>query len=1058
MTKALIRFSVEHPHIVIAFYLGVFLLFIAALPFLPLRMMPYVQSPMIAVITRYPGMTPREVETYLSKPIEEKMTDIQGVRYIRSTSMDGISIVSLEFPYGWDMKKAYNDVLVETQRAMGDLPYDPANLKPPWVLPIDPLNLPVITLALTAPGWDPVKLRQFADNTVVEQFKTIPGVESVYAFGGLIREAQVIVDRNKLASDGLSILDVKKSLDAYNLDLSGGTLTYGPSEISIRYTGRLRKGSHLDNIAVGHARDGSVVYLKDVGKEIDTFAEQRSLYRYNGHDAVAVNVIQLPWASEPQTIAGVMKKAKTLEENYPGIHFANAFNRAHFVEIIRHNTDEELILSIVLTAVALFFFLGEWRGTLIALITIPTSLGIALLLFFPLGFSMNSSTLIGLLLAIGRLVDDSIIDLHNIHRHLKMGKPPKQAVIEGCGEVRGAIVAVTFMLVLALIPLIFAGGIVSQMFAGINIPFILALLASLLVSMTLTPLLSAYLFPPYKEGYSDGSTRITQPFITFLNRLDKKYCTWVYWSLQNKGLIMAVVLAFFVIPFMLYPHIGEEMMPLADVGQGYLQMEAWPGTSLQKTSEMAKKLDAILLSHPEIKKVSEQIGNEMGGTYFTGYSMGDVNTVMDMITLSDKSERKKSIWQIIHEVRSEALRTIPGIRTLTFKEMGSDVMASSRAPIEVVIYGPNLKKLYDLAQATVNLVKSDPNLHQISTSWSYTKPEYDLEIDPSAAETLGLTPKEIAMQVYYATQGGLTQEYFNPPNVRHDFLLIRYPLDERRNLHDLLNVQITAGNGESVPLKSIAHIVKTVGPSLIEHDQLRRSISVLVYYRKGGPGSMALTEEIMMKALLNLPFPPGYGIEMRGDMTQMMDAFKRMDRGMVLALIFIFLSLVAMFRSFAQAITMMAAIPLSFFGAFMALILAHQTFSTVSILGFVFLNGISLTASILVVEFIMILRETGVPREEAIVESAVIRLRPILMTVFISLIVLFPVAFFPKTGMDAYSPLATVMIGGLFSATILSLLAVPVIYSLMDDMARWMREFPVKWLHQIFSGKSEVQS
>ncbi len=790
---------------------------------------------------------------------------------------------------------------------------------------------------------------------------------------------------------------------------------------------------------IGHASNGSVVYLKNVGKEIDTYAEQRSLYRYNGKNAVAVNVIKDPSGSSPAIFSKVEKKLKSLEGKYPGIHFALAFSRTHFVKIIKHNTEVELLLSIFLTALVLFFFLGEWRGTVIALITIPTSLGIALLGFFPFGLSMNSSTLIGLLLAIGRLVDDSIIDLHNIQRYLKMGRSPKEAAIEGTGEVRGAIVAVTLMLIMSLIPLIFAGGITSEMFAGINIPFILALSASLLVSFTLTPLLAAYLFHPFKEGQEDWSVRITKPFTHFLDGVDEHYHKIVSWALNNKGIILAVSAAFILTAWMLYPYIGSEMMPLADTGQGYLEMHLWPGTSLQQAAQDGKMLDKILLSHKNIAKVSEQIGNERGVTYFTGYGMGGVHTIMDMVTFTDKSQRKKTIWQIIHEARKQALASIPGIRALTFNSMGADVMASARAPIEVEIYGPKLKELYQLALKTVSLVKSDPNLHQVYTSWSYTQPEYRLHIHPALAETLGLTPEQIMMQTYYALNGGYTSQFFNPPLVRHDFFLIRYEQKQRKNLHDLRNVEIVGQGGKAVPLKALARIVKTFGPSAIEHDQLHRTISVLAWYRKGSPGTMALTEEILMKAITNLPFPPGYGLKMRGDMTEMMVSFHRMFYGMMLALIFIYLSLAVQFRSFAQAFTMMAAIPLEFFGAFLLLILNHQEFSTVSILGFVFLNGIALTASILVVEFAMNLRQQGLPLEKAVADAAQIRLRPILMTVGISLIVLFPVAFFPKTGMDAYSSLGTVMIGGLAMSTVLSLLAVPVIYSLMEEYLSWFR-------------------
>lgn len=1040
----MIQWSVEHPYVIIAFYLGILLLFASALRYLPLRMMPYIRSPLIAVITMAPGMGPREVETYISKPIEERLDVLRGVRYIRSTSQPNLSMVSLEFWYGQDMDKSLVDTLTLMQTAQGDLPYDPANLKPSWVIPIDPLNIPVLVLSMKGKGWDPIALRQLAENDVVKRLKSAKGVESVEIFGGLKRQAQVIVDRRKLAAYGLSLLTIKKSIDGQNVDRASGRLTTLSDETQVRTPSRALQAGDMADYTVGSSKNGGVVYLKDVAQIKDTYQERRSMYRYNGDEAIAVKVIQNPTGSSPETIANVMKEIDQLKEENPGLSFDVAFDYSHFVKIIRHNTFEELLIGILLTGLVVSLFLGEWRGTLISLVTIPTSLGIAMLLMLPLGLSLNSSTLIGLLLAIGRLVDDSIIDLHSIQRHLKMGKPPKQAAIEGTSEVRVAVIASTFMICLALLPLPFSGGLTQEMFKGIVWPFIFSLLASLLVSLTLTPLLAAYLYRPYDPKVVDPVLRLVGPFHRFLDKLENRYKGILGWSLQNRLLVVAVIAAFTLSALFLYPYIGSEMMPPADVGQAYLTVEAWPGTSFAKTAQMANQVEAILKKHPEIQKVSLEIGNEMGigtatGTYFTGYGMGEVNNIMAMVTFSDKEERHRMIWQVMDGVYNETMTTIPGIRRMSFKEMGADVMAGPRAPIETLIYGKELPYLSWLAEETKKLVSKNPDLVQVSTSWSNTQPVYRLYVDHRRAQQLGVSPEEIAMQAYYGLNGGLAFEFFNPPLVRHDTVLIRYNQGDRRNGLNLADLIIQAPNGHQAPLKNLARIEQGYEPSLIEHDGLRRSISVLGYYRKGGPGSMNLTMDMMMKSLLNLPYPPAYGAEQRGDMTQMMDSFTRLLRGLALAILFIYLSLVAQFRSLTQPFTMLMAIPLELFGAFLALILAHQTFSTVSILGFIVLNGMDVTASILLIDLVMHLRQNGVERNEAIQQAGPIRLRPILMTVFITLVVLAPVALFPKTGMDAYAPLATVIIGGLSLSTLLTLIAIPVIYTLVDDAGSWVR-------------------
>ncbi|MCA9790664.1 MAG: efflux RND transporter permease subunit, partial [Candidatus Eremiobacteraeota bacterium] len=858
--------------------------------------------------------------------------------------------------------------------------------------------------------------------------------ESVYAFGGYKRQAQVVVDRDKLAAYGLSILDLKKAIDGANVDRSAGTLTWMEGESIVRMTGRLRGGEGLEETVVGDF-GGRPVLLSDVASSQDTFAERRSLYRFNGREAIEINIIQRPDASSPETIAAVRQELDRIKKEYPSLEFEEAYDNAHFVEIIKHNMFEELAVGVALTGLVVFLFLGDLRGTLIALVTIPTSLAVAVLLFAPFGLSLNSSTLIGLLLAIGRLVDDSIIDLHSVARHLEMGKTPREAAIDGCSEVRRSVIAATVMICLAMLPLTFSGGLTQNMFEGIVWPFLFCLAASLLVALTLTPLLAAHLY----RGDSPWKERM-RPWFDFLGRLESGYGRVLGWALGHRGLVMAVAAIAVYLAVALFPLIGYEMMPLADVGQAYAMMEARPGTSFAETASMAERLEKLLLEQPEIEKVSLRVGFEPGGTYFTGYAMGGVNTVNIMLTFKDKEERKRSIWQVIDAVHAEAKKTIPGIRRLSIKEMGSDVMASAMAPVELLIYGPDLERLSWLSEKTKAIMERDyPDIVQPATAWSLDQPELRLEVDQRRAAELGLTPAQVAEQAYYALNGGMTREFFNPPQVRHSTVLIRYRQEQRRGLKGLENVVITASDGRRVPLKSLAKITEERAPAVIQRDGLRRVNSVLGYYRMGGPGSMQLTMDVMMDSLMQLPYPPGYGMEQRGDMTQMMDSFYRLLWGMALALFFVYLSLVMQFHSLTQPLVMMAAIPLEMIGVFTGLFLAGQTFSTVSVLGIIVLNGMDVTASILLVDHILHLRQDGLERDEAIRRAGPVRLLPILMTVLITMVVMLPVALFPKTGMDAYSPLATVVVGGLAFSTVLTLVVVPVLYSLVDDFERWLK-------------------
>jgi len=1043
--------SIDHPYTIAAFYLAMVLLaFIAIGFYMPKRLMPYVQSPMIGIISMQPGLSAEEMETFISKPVEERMVDIRGVRYIRSTSQEGFSMVSLEFPYGTDMKRA----LVETQALMNvvqaDLPVTGANLKPSWVLFIDPLNLPVLTFNLTAPGWDPVRLRELADNEITNRLKKVPDVWSIYAFGGYKRQLQVLVDRNKLAGFGLSILDVKDAIDRQNVAKPAGRLTSGNSESIARIDTLARDAQQVEGYPLKSVGD-RIIYVKDIAHVVDTYWEKRAAYHHvhqgKVEPGIEISVIQTPEASSPVVIAGIKNEIAALEKDYPGIHFEVSYDNSHFVGILLRNMLEELGAAILLTGIAVLLFLGEWRATLISMITIPISLAMAVLALVPMGMTLDSSTLVGLLLSIGRLVDDSIIDIHSIERHLRMGKDPRSATIEGITEVRLAVAASTLVLILALAPLLFCGGIVQQMFVGLVWPIIFGLLASFMVSLTLTAVLAEkFLRSKPLHSQHQGEIwparflreRVLEPFDNLLVRLENGYAKLVAWMLVHRFVNMARIIATILIGFTFYNFIGSEMMPLADVGQAYGVLEVSPGLSFTQTEAITTAVEKIMLKHPEIEHVSSELGTDPGGTYFNGYNMPGVNFATFMITLSDKDDRKMTIWDVMDSIQKEASETIPGIRRLQIKEMGSDVMASSQAPISILVTGPDMSIVTRLAEATAKIARETYGMHQVATDWALSKPDWEIKVDPRRAQEMGLSPGQIADQAYYSITGALTNEYFRLPNLRQRTILVRYDEPQRRNPQDLLLMTVTNAEGKQVPLKTMASLEYRDAPTVISHDQMRRAVTVMGYYRKGEPPSMDVGMEVMMKAMANINWPPGYTIEMRGDMTQMMDAFGRLLMGLQLALLFIFLVLVAQFRGFLQPLQMVFSLPLELSGVFFALWLAHQAFSSVSIMAVIILTGMDITTAILLIDQILRHRAEGMSRDQAIIKACPERLRPILMTSVITIIVMLPISIAPKTGMDAYSPLGTVVVGGLIIGTVLSLLDIPIMHAYTDDLVNWL--------------------
>ncbi|MCC6404206.1 MAG: efflux RND transporter permease subunit [Fimbriimonadaceae bacterium] len=1059
-----VRWSVDHPHGVLAFFFAILVLgYIAIGHVMPRRMMPYVESPLLGIATEMPGLSAREMETYFSGPIEQRMVNVPHVRYIRSVSQEGFSMVVLEFPYGADMQRAQTEVQSLLNLVQADLPATGANLKPSWIVRVDPLNLPVLSLALTGDpkqGWTMPRLRDLADNEILNRLKAAhPNVYTVSTFGGFRRQLQIKVDRNKLKSYGLSLLDIRMAVDEQNVAKPAGNLTSETDEPVLRIDSLSRDAGTVSQYPI-KAIGSQIVRIGDVATVVDGTIEPRSAYRFlhrdHASDAILVNVLQNPDASSPVTIEAVEKTVRNFEKEYPGIQFRVAYNNARFVDKLFDNIQEELLVAIVLTGLAVLFFLGEVRGTLIALTAIPTSMAIALLAMVPLGMSLNSSTLIGLLIAIGRLVDDAIIDIHAVERHLRMGKDRRTATIDGITEVRRSVLAATVVLIVALIPLMMSGGITQLMFIGLCWPILFGVIASYFVSLTLTSVLcSRFMQLPENRRHTWFSKWFLSPFERLLTRWESGYERLIRWLLKHRFANFVRIGITVVLGFTLYYFIGSEMMPLADVGQASLQMEMKPGASFAQTQRATRQLEAILIQEGGeqgwLDRASIELGVEggpgmtTGGAYFTGYQMNSTSSTTAMLTFEDKDSGRPDIWTIVDKVQRRALAEIPGIRRIQIKEMGSDLMATSLAPIALIVYGTDLSTLDRMGKELMLIAERDalnpkskkPDIAQPFLSWEMSKPVYNLVVDRDKAAAHGLSPTTIADQAYYALRGGYAMEFYRIENKRPTTVQIRFAEEQRQSLSDLDGMFVASPTGDQVPLTELVRLERRSDPSAIEHDQLRRVISFGGYYRKDGRPSMDATMDLQMRAMAQMNFPAGYGIEARGDMTQMMESFRKMTLGLMLALLLMYFILVAQFHGFLQPLQMIFSLPLELSGVFLLLWLMHQAFSTVSILGVIVLSGMDIVTAILLIDLILHYRKDGLPRNEAVARACPQRLRPILMTSLITIVTMAQVAFIPKSGLDAYQPLGTVVIGGLLVGTVLSLLDIPIMHTLVDDLVRW---------------------
>lgn len=1032
----LIRWSVDNPGSVLALALGVFVLGALSLwRLVPLRLTPQVESSQIAVVTQSMGMQAVLVERHLTDPLERALNGVANVISLRSMSMDGMSVILLEFPYGHDLSAGAadaEDALAGVELGLDDDSSGHAAMAP-RVVPYDPLKIPVLRLAVTARDWDPSALADFIDTELTARLKRVPGVESVETFGLPGRQVSVLVDRDAAADAGLGIVDVRDAIDRSNSAQNAGALHDALTRTTpVQLDAQAQTAEDLESIVVAQRpSNGRPVTLEDVATVDWHLATGRSLYRYNGEEAIEVNILEGPEASSPRTVASVRSALVELTRDHSGLEVKEAYNNAHFVGIVATNVWWELGLAVVLTGLVAFLFLGDWRGTLVVLATVPITLACAVLFFAPLGLSFNSSTLIGLLLAIGRLVDDTIIDLCSVARHRGMGKDARTAAIDGCSEVRRAVVSATLVICLVMLPLTFAGGLTQDMFSGIVWPFLLALAASLGVAMTLTPCLIARLYsgvaPERKLSRSER----------FLQALEARYRSALARALRYRASVLCGAVGAIYVAFMMYPLIGWEMMPQADTGQVYAALEARPGTPADETARLAEKLEKILLRQPEVLKVSTEIGHGDSMATFTGYGPKSPNRAAMLITLSDKSDRRRSLWQIIDAVYNEATLTIPHLRQLTLKEMGSDVMATSMAPVQLVIRGPNLERLAYLGEQTRDLALQSDRLvgpgalTQVSTSWSLEDEGWSLKPKPAALAAIGLSAESLAQQASMALAG----EAARTTLIDGTPIMLSYPSLQRRSFADMQSVELRGTSG-SQPLAALVVIEPATTPSMIEHDDLQRCVSATADYRKGGAGSMQLSMDWLMASRMRVGFPTGYSIGQRGDMLTMMDSSRRLLWGMGVAVVLMYLALAVQFRSASLPLVIMAAIPVSLPGVLLALVLSHQTISTVSLLGLVVLIGMDVTASILLLDAVLLRQVPGKSAWRALLVGAPGRLRPVLMTVMVTLAVMTPLALFPATGMDAYAPLATVIMGGLTMSSVLTLFVVPVLYSLLRGKPR----------------------
>ena len=1059
------RFALNHPHATIVMSLLMVALGVYSYLTIPVRMVPQIPTPNLGVVTKFPGMSAEDMERYITRPLEKRIQIVGGVNFVLGVSQAGYSKIVVYFDYDVDLDQKRAEMQSLLDVTTNELPRAGANTTVPRLIHVDRQNVPIVQFAVRRDGMDRVALKQLLNNVILTQFQKIDGVLSAWTFGGPDRQIQVVVDRDRLAAYGLSILDIRKAIDRANVDRGGGPLLEGEVRIEVRVPNEFREEDirrRLPKLPVA-SHQGRVVYLEEVAEVLDTQAQMYGDLFYNGEPAIWLGV-----QAEPErdyiTVADEAKElAALLEREYPGLKFDVVFDKTFYIGLSDENALYEFMLAVGLASLIMLLFLGELGATLIAAAILPSAVAFGFFLIHMLGFQRDFGIMMGLVFVVGKLLDDSIVVVEVIRRHVERGVHPRTAAVRGAEQVQNAITAATFTFVVMLLPMTQMTGDMGSGFRSMTIPMITSVIASLVMALTLTPLMAAYLFRPKPGAREDVEPTLEEElklpdepppgrtgwfmyhvFLKHFHRLERVFMRLITWSMDHRWVILAATVASVWIAVTLYDTLDQEQMPLTDTSLmlGYVRAE--PGTSFRRMAEIVTEIERIALKEKNVKNAAALTGQSpVWGQYFTGYGVNTVNEATMIINLTiARRERTETLWDIQERLVRKAKATIPDLDVLFFQPLTPTPVAAARAPVEVLVKGTELNQVYAYGRQILDMAQTQSRgLHDAYLDTVRGVPQLSVEIDEPRARAMGLTVQDIVGQIYYAVNGGNTETFFNPePMLYHSRILIRYQDNQRAaTRNDLEDLKIATPDGRQVPVKAVARIRETVGYDRIHTFDTLYAASVLGYYKE--LGLKETTMSLMMPAKMQLTPPKGYAVGPAGLMGTMLQAFNELQSGLKVALIAVYLLLVIQFRSFGIALVLMLAIPLEGVGSLGALYLRGMAWSPPVLWGMVILAGIVLSNSILIVDKILHLRSLGVERTKAIIVASGLRMRPVLMTALAAGAAMFPVAIWPPPATEQFRNIATAISGGLITSTLMTLVAIPVAYAIMDDLVTWLRKF-----------------
>ena len=1001
---------------------------------------PDVDLPIVAVTVVQPGAAPTELETQVTRLVEDSLAGLGRVRKINSTVTDSASTTLVEFELGVDLEKATNDVRNAVAAVRQNLP---ADVQEPVVQRIEFTGQPILNYVVRAPGMSPEELSWFVDNTVSKRLLLVKGVSQINRDGGVSREIRIKLDPGKLAAQGVTAAAVSQQLRASNANLPGGRGEIGGEEQAIRTVGSALTVEALRDTLIPVS--GRTVRLGDLGEVVDEWSEQRGRARFNGQEVVGFGVVRSIGSSEVDVYHQSIEAIEALDGERADVTFEKVSDTTSDVINNFHASVEALLLGALLAIAVVFIFLRDWRATLITAVAMPLSLIPTFWVMDLTNQSLNVVTLLALSLTVGILVDDAIVEIENIVRHIRDGKAPYPAAMEAADEIGLAVIATTATLVAVFAPTGFMPGVVGQFFKCFAIATCVSVSFSLIVARTITPLMGAYLLKR-DQGKEHGDPKWMKPFLAALSwclssSTDPKLVadraagrgSWfrrrVYFRLKDHRLwVMGMGLLFFIGSLGLAANLPGEFIPADDISRSNATVQLAPGTTLEQTDEAVRQVTEILLARPEVASVFSSIGSATvsfgpGG----GGGAGEVRKANMTINLVNRWDRKLNQQQFEQEI-GQVLKVIPGARI----QFGAGGGGGGGGLMSIALVSDNPRQLELTAARVEREMRTVSGLANVASSSALVRPEILITPKADVAALQGVSAGAISQAARVATLGDADQ-LLPKFNLGDRQIPIRVMLAEeaRSQLGVIENLRVPTASGGSVPLAAVADISFGAGPNQIERLD-RRRVATITAELAGVPLSVATKAVDALPSMTNLP--DGVTQQLTGDAESNQELATGFGFAIITGILLMYVVLVLLFGSFFHPVVILAALPVSFGGAFFALMITGKSMSMPALIGIIMLTGIAAKNSILLVDYVIIAMKQGMPRREALMDAAHKRARPIIMTTMAMGLGMLPIAAAIGEGTAFRSPMAVAVIGGLITSTGLSLLFVPVVFSLVDGL------------------------